>query len=239
MLEKTPAICLKSFHYKESSTIATLFTLDNGLQTCIVKGGRKKSSGVKSSYFQPLQPLEVVLYNSKKSNIHTIKECSIGCDITNATTDIVRTSLVFFISEVIGLSLKEENPSEEMFEFFMYVINTINDTGDTKELKDFHLYFLYHFARLLGFSPMDNYDKNKAYFDLNKGEFVALQDTQTLDKHTSLLFHDYINAVQDTYSYFTSNSQDRNVLLGAFIYFFETHITLKQIKSQTILRTIL
>ena len=240
MLIKTQAICLKSFPYKESSTIVSLLTQELGLKTCIIKGGRKHNAVIKSSYFQPLQPIDVVIYYGNKSSFCQIKECNLTCDMTNTYTNMVKISLSFFLTEVLTLSLKEDNPNEEMFSFLIKTISYLNDCEDEKNLKDFHIYFLYHLACHLGFEPMDNYSEDTPFFDISKGLFVNITEIQTLDRNMSSLFHKVISSIRDNYSYYTQTTFERRDLLNVFILFFEQHITNNRpIKSQKILQTIL
>lgn len=240
MIVKTQAICLKSFAYKESSSMANLYTKDLGLKTYIIQQGRKKTAKVKSSFFQPLQIMNIVVYDNQKNTIQQIKECSLCNDLTSVYTNMVKMSLAFFIDEILHVSLKEDNPNEEMYNFICQTITTLNDCENTKQLKDFHLYFMYHLACYLGFEPLDNYSKENCFFDIKKGHFSSPIDTQSIDSQSSLLFHNFISSIKENYSPFTENINQRNELLNILISFFEEHITNhRHIKSQEVLRTIL
>jgi len=239
MLVKTPAICLKSFVFKESSSIVSLLTKDYGLRSFIINGGRKPTSKVKSSYFQPLQILEIVFYDNPKSNLNKIKECNILSNNININSNMIKMSLSMFITEVILLSLKENNPNNEFFSFAQQSITYLNQSTNDTYLKDFHIYFLYHLASYLGFSPMNNYSPEYPLFDIQKGTFVAIKDSTTLDEQNSLLLHNFLNDITLDYKVFTHNATERRDLLSLFIRFFEEHITnSRRIKSGQILHTI-
>ncbi|MGP1514582.1 MAG: DNA repair protein RecO [Bacteroidales bacterium] len=236
MVVKTQTICLKSFPYKESSSVVSLFTKDYGLRSCIIHGGRKRNATVKSSYFQPLQKIDVVMYDKGNSALCPIKECCITANLTNTYTNMVKVSLSMFIAEVLILSLKEGNPNETMFCFLGKTISYLNDCKENKDLRDFHIFFLYHLACILGFNPMNNYDEDNPFFDISTGTFVAIEDMKTLNKELSLLFYKFINTVKEDYTYCTENFQQRNSLLNILILFFEQHITNNRpIQSQKIL----
>ena len=239
MIVSTSGIVLKAVPYKESSTITSVLTKEFGLKSYIIKGGRKKNATVKSNFFQPLQILSLVVYDNNKSALQQIKECSIEEDLTPIRCNIIKTSLTFFITEILNLSLKENNPGDGIFEFVKNNITLINNS-DSKFLKDVHIYFLYNLACILGFAPLNNYSEKTKYFDLPKGCFTDKEDLQTLNTESSLLLHRYIINVSDNYCPFTENSLQRNNLLQTMIFFFEHHITnQKRIQSHKILHDLL
>ena len=99
-----------------------------------------------------MQLLNIVAYVNNKSNISQLKEVSILENLNNIYCNIIKSSLVFFITEVIILSLREEMKDENIYSFLYDSIIDLNNKTD-KEMKDFHLFFLYEFAKILGFEP--------------------------------------------------------------------------------------
>lgn len=152
MIEKTEGIVLKSIPYKESSNIVQVYTKDWGLKSFIIKGGRKKNAAIHSSLFQPLQLLSLIAYVNPKNNLSQLKEVNILRNLNYIYCNIIKSSLAFFLTEVITLSLKEELKDEDIYSFLYSSIVELNEKED-KELKDFHLFFLYDFAKALGFEP--------------------------------------------------------------------------------------
>ena len=152
MIEKTEGIVLKSIPYRESSNIVQVYTKDWGLKSFIIKGGRKKNAAIHSSLFQPLQLLSLVAYVNPKNNLSQLKEVNILRNLNYIYCNIIKSSLAFFLTEVITLSLKEELKDEDIYSFLYSSIVELNEKED-KELKDFHLFFLYDFAKVLGFEP--------------------------------------------------------------------------------------
>lgn len=152
MIEKTEGIVLKSIPYKESSNIVQVYTKDWGLKSFIIKGGRKKNAAIHSSLFQPLQLLSLIAYVNPKNNLSQLKEVNILRNLNYIYCNIIKSSLAFFLTEVITLSLKEELKDEDIYSFLYSSIVELSEKED-KELKDFHLFFLYDFAKVLGFEP--------------------------------------------------------------------------------------
>ncbi|MBQ0113940.1 MAG: DNA repair protein RecO [Bacteroidales bacterium] len=154
MLVQTQGIVTKIIPYQESSSIVNVYTEAFGMKSYLIRGGRKKNATVRSSLFQPLQILNLVVYNNEKNTLQQIKEVSVAFDNNNIAMDIVRTTLAFFITEVLNLSIKEENQDIALYEFIRQTILSLNNV-ESSRLKDFHLYFLFDFAKYLGFEPME------------------------------------------------------------------------------------
>ncbi|MDO5760403.1 MAG: DNA repair protein RecO, partial [Bacteroidota bacterium] len=145
MIEKTSGIVLKIFPFKESSSIVAIYTEKWGLKSFIIKGGRKKNAKVRSVLFRPLQIIDIETYINKKSTLSLISDVSLCENLDHIYGEMTRTSLAFFLTEVIQLSLQEDAPDEHLFKFLYDIVLKLNNI-EKKELKDFHLHFMYYFA---------------------------------------------------------------------------------------------
>ncbi|MCH3924646.1 MAG: DNA repair protein RecO [Bacteroidales bacterium] len=238
MIEKTSAIVIKTYPYKETSSIVSLYSERFGLKTYIIKGGRKKNAPIPSNVFQPLQILDIIVYNKPKIVLNQIKEYALTYNLQNIYCNIIKTTLAIFITEIISLSLKEENPNDEAYIFLKDTITTLNDIDD-KYLKDFHLFFMINFASLLGFQPMNNFDEENKFFDITKGCFSNNISTNSLSFDLSSTLHKFL-IQSPNITPITQSSIERNNILNALILFYQEHITNnKPIKSQQILSSIL
>lgn len=238
MIEKTSAIVIKTYPYKETSSIVSLYSERFGLKTYIIKGGRKKNASIPSNIFQPLQILDLIVYDKPKIVLNQIKEYALTYNLQNIYCNIIKTTLAIFITEIISLSLKEENPNDEAYIFLKDTITTLNNIDD-KYLKDFHLFFMINFASLLGFQPMNNFDEENKFFDITKGRFSNNISTNSLSFDLSSTLHKFL-IQSPNITPITQSSIERNNLLNALILFYQEHITNnKPIKSQQILSSIL
>lgn len=156
MIAKTSGIVLRSTRYGESDVIVNIYTKDYGLRAFMIKGGRKKTSSVKNTVFRPLQIMDIGAYfnNKNKDNMPIVRQVEKISDLNEIYYDIVRTSLAFFLTEVIVLSLREGAKDEELYCFLVETIDNLNKE-EKERLKDFHIRFLYDFARILGFEPLN------------------------------------------------------------------------------------
>ena len=60
MNEKTQGFVLQAIRYGDTSLIVKVYTLNNGLQTFMVKGVRGKSSHNRAAFFQPMTFLRML-----------------------------------------------------------------------------------------------------------------------------------------------------------------------------------
>jgi len=157
---KTKAIVLKYIKYTDNSIIAHLFTQNSGKQSFIIKGVRSKKSKIKINLFQPFSILEIETIQKSKNNIYSIKEAKPAIVLNNISTDITKSSIVFFITEIINKILKDEEPDNDLYNFIEdFIINL----EEAENINNFHLIFLIRLTSFLGFLP--NIDKIKTEFN--------------------------------------------------------------------------
>jgi DNA repair protein RecO (recombination protein O) len=243
MIYQTKAIVLKTFAYSESSIIVKILTKEFGVKSYILKGGRKKNAGLRSNIFQPLYILELQVYNNPKKDLQIISEAKIDKDLSPLFSDIKKTSLAFFLSEIINLCLKEEESNLEIYTFIEENILRLNSLTENHSI--FHLNFLIDFSEQLGFPPRNNYSLDSPYFDLSKGHFVSTNPhlNNQLTKEDSLLFSQFLfsqNPISENYTSLSLNKGEKNKLLNILIQFYQTHlISPYSIKSHLVLAEVL
>lgn len=169
MLYKTTGIVLHYFKYSETSIIVKIFTESSGLVTYLVKAAKSKKSKMKPGLFQPLSRLEFVAYHKKKPGLQIIKEIICCHQLSTIPYDIKKSSIAFFVAEVLNKAIREEEQNEALFGF----INDSVDLLDKSEgrVSEFHIYFLIGFSKFLGFFPQNNYSADCNYFNLYDGCF--------------------------------------------------------------------
>lgn len=153
MLFKTRGIVLNYIKYKESSIIAKIYTEEFGLQSYIENGVRSPKSHGKIALFQPLTLLDLVVYNNKTKDIQRISELKCSRPFYNIPTDIKKSALAIFVSEVLNLSLKEHSENNQMFDFLFDSLNFLEDHEE--QIENFHLFFLLNLSAYLGFEPQN------------------------------------------------------------------------------------
>lgn len=169
MLIKTRGIVLHSLKYSENSLIIKMYTDTIGLQSFIIKSARSKRSRMKAGIFQPLSILDLIVFEGKKPGLRHIREITSAIQFEQIPYDIKKSSVVFFIAELLYKSLREETANKDLFDFISDSVMTIDRTNE--RISDFHLLFMHELSRYLGFFPMNNYDKKNKIFNLMDGRF--------------------------------------------------------------------
>ncbi len=243
MIYETKGIVLRTFPYSESSSIVGILTKEFGLKSYILKAGRKQKTSIRSNIFQPLYILDLQVYNNPKKEIQIISEAKIGQDLSPLFSNIKKTSLAFFLSEIINQCIKEEEKSEELYDFIeknIIKLNTLSENYST-----FHLNFLIELSEHLGFKPMNNYSLETPYFDILKGHFVnqSPYHSMHLSKEDSFLLSNFLfslNPISQNYTPIKLNKEEKNKILNILIQFYQTHIlSPNSIKSHQVLAELL
>jgi DNA repair protein RecO (recombination protein O) len=233
----TKAIVLHSLKYGDTSLIVKCYTEQEGIKSYIIKGILKaKKGGIKIAYFQPLTQLNLVANHSTKSSLHTLKEVRILHPYQTIYRDIVKQSVVLFISEVLSNSIQEE---EKNTDFYNYLEAGLTWLDMHDKISNFHLLFLLNAARFLGFYPDTTKIKNNS-FDLLNGNFEASVTTKNSISGNELYqFKKLLGINFDTIENVSFSKKERQLVLQIIIRYFELHLDgFRKPKSLQILETV-
>lgn len=233
----TKAIVISAFKYSDSSLIVKCFTEQEGLKSYLIRGVLKSKKGnLKPAYFQPLTQLKIEATHKQKSTLHTLKDATVLHQYNTIYQDIVKQSIVLFLSEVLSSCIQEE---EKNIRFFSYLENAILwlDTHDT--VSNFHLLFLLNLSHFLGFYP-DVSNKHKDSFNLLEGNFTdATHEKLTISGDKLILFKKLLGINFDAIENVSFSKQERQVILQMIIQYFELHLDgFRTPKSLAILETV-
>ncbi|MEX8547391.1 MAG: DNA repair protein RecO [Mucilaginibacter sp.] len=178
MLHKTRGIVFKTTDYSESSVVVQIFTEKFGLQAYLINGVKKPRAKISRNMLQPLHLLEMVVYHKLNGNIQRVSELKNAPILTTIPYDIVKSSLVIFLNEVLYKAVRQESSDENLFNFIFYSIEWLDH--QEHGLANFHLLFLVQLSRYLGFHPERNEAGTAAYFDLKDGLFVKSKPEHNL-----------------------------------------------------------
>lgn len=169
MITSSEVIVLSRIKYGDASIIVKAYALEYGLITLMVKNARggKKSQG---NYYQPGSILNIDFYQNRKSDISNVKSTTLA--VSNLfITDIAKSAIMMFFSEVVLRYWKEEVPSESFYKFYRETIITLTLLEDRKMINTYPLKFLISFSNFLGLKPMIN-DGVGLRFCLVEGSFL-------------------------------------------------------------------
>lgn len=237
MLHKSRGIILVSSEYGETSLIVQIYTELFGIQSYIVNSVRKKHSRIHSNIFQPLTPVDLVVYHKERPGLQRISDIRPNPPLVNIPFDVIKSSMVFFLDEVLYKSIREEESNSLLFDFIFDSIKWLD--GPQPAGNDFHLLFLIKLCRYLGFSPTQNYTSARNIFNLKEGLFQS-----SFPEHPHFIpppLSGYFAAVINAEYSFSLNitSLERRMLIAFMLEYFELHIEgFGEIKSHKVLEQV-
>ena len=220
MLVKTKAIVISSLKYQEKSLIVKCFTLSDGLKSYFVRDAfSSRKSNQKIAYFQPLSILEIEAIHKNKGTLENFKEIKVATPFHSIHSDVVKSTIVMFVSEILNTSIQEEEKNEALFNFLETALNWL-DNHD--EISNFHLILLLEITKYLGFYPEISNMENK-FFEMTEGVFSPFHAISSLTEHETILFKKLIDLKFD-------NNQkmfhviERQLLLKILIDYYSSHL---------------
>jgi DNA repair protein RecO (recombination protein O) len=235
MIVKTKAIVISSLKFQEKSLIVKCFTLSSGLKSYFVRDAfSSRKASQKIAYFQPLSILEIEAVHKNKGTLENFKEIKTAVPFQSIHTDIIKSTMVMFLSEMLHYSIQEEEKNESLFLFLETALTWLDHHDD---ISNFHLILLLEITKYLGFYP-DTTEIDLPYFEINNGVFSLFQGANTLTEHETNLFKKLIELKFD-------NNQkifhvvERQILLKILIDYYASHLEgFKKPKSLDVLKEI-
>jgi DNA repair protein RecO (recombination protein O) len=136
MLVKTKAIVISSLKYQEKSLIIKCFTESDGLKTYFVRDAfSSRKSSHRNAYFQPLTILKIEAVHKNKGTMESFKEIQIEIPFQTIPSDIYKSTIAMFISEILHYSIHEEEKNETLFIFLETALHWL-DNHD--QIANFH-----------------------------------------------------------------------------------------------------
>ena len=233
----TKAIVLSSLKFGETSLIVKCYTEEEGVKSYMLRGVLKpKKTGVKAAYFQPLTQLNIIASHNTKGTLNSIKEVQIINPYRTIHTDIVKQSVVFFLSEMLASSIQEEEQNKTLYSYLetAFVWLDVHD-----KIANFHLLFLLNLTGFLGFYP-DTSEKDKIGFNLLEGNFSDnTADKNVFFKNDFHQFKKLLGINFDTLENVTFSKDERQLVLQMIIQYFKLHLgSFRKPKSLQVLETI-
>jgi DNA repair protein RecO (recombination protein O) len=235
MLVKTKAIVISTLKYQEKSLIVKCFTESSGLKSYFVRDAfSSRKSSQKIAYFQPLTILEIEAVHKNKGTLESFKEIKIATPFQSIHSDIFKSTIVLFISEILHYSIHEEEKNESLFAFLETALHWLDNHDQT---ANFHLILLLEMTKYFGFYP-DISEIDFPFFDGNEGVFTPFHGVGSLTEHESNLFKKLIPLKFDN-DQKTFHVTERQIVLKLLIDYYSFHLDgFKKPKSLEVLKAI-
>lgn len=216
---------MRTVNYSDTSIITKIYTEEFGIQSYLIKGAKRKNASVKANLFQPLSLLELIVYKKGKNKLQTLKEAGVEVHLTSIQQDPVKTSILFFLNEVLLKCLQEEENNPNLFHFLHESLQALESSE--KHFSNFYLIFLIRFSRFLGFYPQGKFSELQPVFDLQEGKFVAgdpmhpdFLGTETSGLFSKLIFSNYYSMADLNLS-----GKERKNMLDILLHYYHLHLS--------------
>jgi DNA repair protein RecO (recombination protein O) len=188
---KTEAVILSRLNLGESDRILTLFSPSKGKIRAIAKGSRKTKSKF-SGHTELFTFCDFIISTGKSLEIITDSELISNYLALKPDMESVKTA--YFMAEVIGKLLPDEQPNEDIYKLFLWCLGRLN----SDKINLVRLIFVARILKILGIYPELSKcvkcerrpDPDVLYFSKEAGGII--------DKSCSLHFSDARRASQDT-----------------------------------------
>jgi DNA repair protein RecO (recombination protein O) len=234
MLVKTKAIVISALRYQEKSLIVKCFTESSGLKSYFVHNAFSPKSKQKIAYFQPLTILEIEAAHKNKGTLESFREVRLATAYNSINTDVIKSTIILFVSEMLHNSIREEEKNEDLFAFLETALLWLDEYDET---ANFHLILLLEITKFLGFYP-DVSGIADPYFEMIEGIFSPLHGISCLSDAETHLFKRLIG-LKFSGSQKIFSASERQALLKILLDYYALHLEgFKRPKSLEVLKEI-
>lgn len=237
MLVSTKAIVLSKFKYKDHDLIVKCYTEKFGVKTYLLKHILKTKKGkFKPAYFQLLTILELQAEHKDNRSLQYLKDIKLQYNYKTLHTNVVKSAIVMFLSEILSNILKEEEENLALYNFIETSLIWF-DENETNTI--FHLLFLIKLTKYLGFYPDTNIRETN-FFNLEEGRFQQNKTNLYCISGNNLVFLKQLLGIKfDVYNNLDINSNQKRELLDMILLYFKLHLDgFKTPKSLTVLNQV-
>jgi DNA repair protein RecO (recombination protein O) len=237
MVIKTKALVISKLKYKDNDLIVKCFTMSSGIKSYLVKNAFRSRRGKFSvAYFQLLSLIEIEADHQPNRSLNYIKDIRVHLPYESLHTNIIKSTVVLFLAEVLSMILIEEEPNTALFQY----IETALLWFDTKE-KDttFHHKFLFGITKFMGVAP-ELSTIEMPYFNLEEGRFQTYRSNPyCITGEKLILLKSLLGTKFDSNAMQTLASEKKQMLLDMILTYFRLHLQGFRVpKSLTILNQV-
>lgn len=240
MDDKIQGFVLQNIRYGESSLVVRIYTLNNGLQSYIVKGVRGKSSHSRVALFQPMTFLSFVQQGKpRQGGLSYMKDVELAYVYQSIPFVMNKSAILIYLSELLSHTLTQQERNDELYGFVSQSVRWLDlvESG----YANYPLYFTLELSRFLGFYPHGNYQP-QSFFDMMEGQFVMTQPVHPyyFEKEESVALSRLLNCGIDNLSSVIMTGPQRNAVLDGVLTFMRLHApVLKGLQSHEVLKEVL
>jgi len=239
MLQKTRGIVLNHIKYTDSTAIAHVYTEHFGRLSIMVRHSNSKKSVSKKSILQPLFLLVLNVDYKQTREVQQAKEINNSPIFYDIPFNILKSSIAFFLAEILLKVLKEEEENTSLFEFLFHSIQLFDHC--VEGIANFHLVFLLELTKYLGFSPENNYSSENKFLNIREGYYAKKIEIPEiyLDEEISESLNQISKKGFKSMLDIKLSGYQRTKILDALIKYYQYHLVeMGKINSLSILKQI-
>src|SRR5690606_25145266 len=150
-----------------------------------------------------------------------IKETKVIHHYKSLHTDIIKSGLVLFLSEILKNCIREEESNPGLYEFLEANFRWLDQN---ENYANFHIYFLLKLSKYLGFYP-DASNIDAAYFNISEGNFQSVRlNNYCLEGEQITQFKKFFNINPNTLSTIKLSKNERQNVLELILTYYSFHV---------------
>lgn len=236
MYEKSRAIVLRIHKLDDEKRIVEVYTESRGFLAFRINQKPGKSSRMKSTYFLPLNILELEYDYRERFEVQTIQDLSLISSMQMACFNPYKSAIVLFLAEFLGYVLRKEPQNSALFAFLTESLEWLE--RNESDYMNFHLLFMTQMTRFLGIPPsLESYTPG-SYFDLQESVFRECPPVHALflEPEYATMLALVFRASYDTMQLIVLSRKDRVEYLRILIGYYQMHFPgFPDLKSQAVL----
>lgn len=237
MQQTITGLYLNHTNYGDTSVILKLYTEQHGTTSFIVKGIKRKKGG--AALLQPFHFLELTANFKADKDLNFGNQIRLSKPSYSLTSDIRKSTVSLFLTEVLNKTLKESAPNQELYTIISSLI-TLYDESEFIPL--FHHYFLTQLIKQLGITPAFGRNASIDLLNIKEGifEYNPQPGNAYFSLETSQAFKVILGTTFNEIIVLKLERKTKQALLLNLIQYIETQTEIKRgsIQSYKILETI-
>ncbi len=125
-LQKSQALVIKTFDFRETSLIADLYTKDFGKMRGLFKGIKKEPQKFGST-LEPFSYNEIVFYKKRNSNLDLVSQCDLMDNFSSIRNNVEKVGLASLIMELLDIVMPWEDPQQDIFDLSLGCLKSIGN----------------------------------------------------------------------------------------------------------------
>lgn len=231
-------VALRMVRHNERHNILTAYSRELGRVAFAVPAGAGREAQRRRALLMPLSIVECVADIRPGREVHLMFDPRSELPLTGLRLNPVRSTVAMFISEVLGIVLREGPPDAALYGYVCRSVAEL-DALPLRNVANYHLYFLYGLGRFLGIEPDVSDYRDNMVFDMADGRFrlSAPLHGQFLDPVRSRAVVALSRMTPANLHMFRLSRRERNELLDGILRYYSLHYAaLSGLRSLDVLR---